>query len=77
MQLDASYRLSCGIRGGTAILFNHESPLRPERFVTQKIVYGARSFASGEIPVLKLGDLDVIRDWGGGGTLRGGDGQNA
>ena len=59
-----SYRLSYGIRGGTAILFNHESPLRPERFVTQKIVYGARSVAAGEIPVLKLGNLDVIRDWG-------------
>lgn len=60
----SSYRLAYGIRGGTAILFNHESPLRSGRFVTQKIVHGARAVAANEIPSLKLGNLDVIRDWG-------------
>jgi GDPmannose 4,6-dehydratase len=48
----------------TGILFNHESPLRPERFVTQKIVAGACRIAAGEQQTLTLGDLSVQRDWG-------------
>jgi GDPmannose 4,6-dehydratase len=48
----------------SGILFNHESPLRPERFVTQKIVTAARRIADGGREPLVLGNLDVARDWG-------------
>jgi GDPmannose 4,6-dehydratase len=60
----AQYRQAYGIAACTGILFNHESPLRPERFVTQKIVAGACRVAAGEQDVLSLGDLSVRRDWG-------------
>ncbi len=60
----AQYRQAYGIHACTGILFNHESPLRPERFVTQKIVAGACRVAAGEQDVLKLGDLSIRRDWG-------------
>jgi GDPmannose 4,6-dehydratase len=48
----------------TGILFNHESPLRPERFVTQKIISAAKRIADGSNEVLELGALDISRDWG-------------
>jgi len=48
----------------TGILFNHESPLRPERFVTQKIVRAAARIAAGSTETLKLGILEIHRDWG-------------
>jgi len=60
----AQYREAYGIRAATGILFNHESPLRPERFVTQKIVTAACRIARGEQQSLALGDLSVQRDWG-------------
>jgi GDPmannose 4,6-dehydratase len=60
----AQYREAYGIHACTGILFNHESPLRPERFVTQKIVAGACRIAAGEEQTLSLGDLSVQRDWG-------------
>ncbi|MFM8415140.1 MAG: GDP-mannose 4,6-dehydratase [Planctomycetota bacterium] len=60
----AQYREAYGIQAATGILFNHESPLRPERFVTQKIVAAACRIARGEQDVLELGDLTVRRDWG-------------
>jgi GDPmannose 4,6-dehydratase len=60
----AQYREAYGIEACTGILFNHESPLRPERFVTQKIVAGACRIARGEMQTLALGDLSVQRDWG-------------
>ena len=60
----AQYRAAYGIAACTGILFNHESPLRPERFVTQKIVAGACRIAAGEQQTLALGDLSVRRDWG-------------
>ena len=60
----AQYRQAYTIEACTGILFNHESPLRPERFVTQKIVAGACRVAAGEQDVLSLGDLSVRRDWG-------------
>jgi len=60
----AQYRQAYGVRACTGILFNHESPLRPERFVTQKIVAGACQIAAGEASALTLGDLSVQRDWG-------------
>jgi GDPmannose 4,6-dehydratase len=45
-------------------LFNHESSLRPERFVTQKIVTAAKRIANGDRTPLYLGNLAVRRDWG-------------
>lgn len=58
------YRRLHGLWACTGILSNHESPLRPERFVTQKIVAAACRIAAGEQQVLTLGDLSVRRDWG-------------
>jgi GDPmannose 4,6-dehydratase len=59
-----SYRESYGLYACTGILFNHESPLRPERFVTQKIITGAAKIKAGELSKLQLGNLDISRDWG-------------
>lgn len=60
----ANYREAYNIFCCSGILFNHESPLRPERFVTQKIVAGAYNIAAGRMKTLNLGNLDVRRDWG-------------
>lgn len=62
--LVANYRESYGIYACTGILFNHESPLRPKRFVTQKIVQAAKRIAQGSDECLVLGRLDIWRDWG-------------
>lgn len=62
--LVANYRIAYGLYACTGILFNHESSLRPERFVTQKIVHGARDISLGKLDSLRLGNLDVTRDWG-------------
>jgi GDPmannose 4,6-dehydratase len=59
-----SYRESYGLYACTGILFNHESPLRPERFVTQKIITGAAKIKAGQLNKLQLGNLDISRDWG-------------
>jgi GDPmannose 4,6-dehydratase len=59
-----SYRESYGLYACTGILFNHESPLRPERFVTQKIIAGAAKIKAGQLDKLHLGNLDISRDWG-------------
>ena len=60
----ANYREAYGIYACSGILFNHESPLRPERFVTQKIVRAACRIAAGSDEKLNLGNLDIERDWG-------------
>lgn len=62
--LIANYRDAYGLHANNGILFNHESPLRPRRFVTQKIVHGAREIACGRRDELVLGRLDIQRDWG-------------
>lgn len=59
-----NYRDAYGLFACTGILFNHESPLRPERFVTQKIVRSVKRIAEGSQEQLKLGRLDIARDWG-------------
>ena len=59
-----SYRESYGLYACTGILFNHESPLRPERFVTQKIIAAAAKIHAGQLDKLQLGNLDISRDWG-------------
>lgn len=59
-----NYRESYNLWVCTGILFNHESPLRPARFVTQKIISTARRIAAGSGEKLVLGRLDISRDWG-------------
>jgi GDPmannose 4,6-dehydratase len=59
-----NYREAYGLFACTGILFNHESPLRPNRFVTQKIVQTAKRIADGSDELLELGRLDISRDWG-------------
>jgi GDPmannose 4,6-dehydratase len=60
----ANYREGYGLYCASGILFNHESPLRPEHFAMQKSVLAARRIAGGSREKLELGDLSVIRDWG-------------
>jgi GDPmannose 4,6-dehydratase len=60
----ANYREAYGLFACSGILFNHESPLRPERFVTQKIVRTACRIAAGSAETLHLGNLEIHRDWG-------------
>ncbi|MDJ0730195.1 MAG: GDP-mannose 4,6-dehydratase [Crocosphaera sp.] len=60
----ANYREAYGIFACSGILFNHESPLRPQRFVTQKIVAAACQIAQGHSHQLQLGNVKIKRDWG-------------
>ncbi len=60
----ANYREAYGLFACSGILFNHESPFRPERFVTQKIVAAAKRIAEHGSGKLCLGNLAVRRDWG-------------
>ena len=62
--LVVNYREQYGMFASNGILFNHESPLRPPRFVTRKIVDAAIALKAGGGERLKLGRLDVARDWG-------------
>lgn len=59
-----NYREAYGLFACTGILFNHESILRPEHFVTQKIISAARRIAEGSKEILEIGRLDISRDWG-------------
>lgn len=59
-----NYREAYGLYACTGILFNHESPLRPRRFVTQKIIQAAKDIAAGSQEKLILGRMDISRDWG-------------
>jgi len=60
----SNYREAYHIFACSGILFNHESPLRPERFVTQKIVRSAYRIAQGKQERLQLGNIEIQRDWG-------------
>jgi len=62
--LVANYREAYGLHASTGILFNHESPLRPLRFVTRKIVATACRIAQGSEEKLVLGNIQIRRDWG-------------
>jgi GDPmannose 4,6-dehydratase len=62
--LVANYRSAYGLFACNGILFNHESPLRPPRFVTRKIVQAAVRIAIGNKEKLILGDIGIQRDWG-------------
>ncbi len=59
-----NYRESYGMYASNGILFNHESPLRGETFVTRKITRAAAKIALGLQDNLYLGNLDAQRDWG-------------
>jgi len=59
-----NYRDAYGLPAANGILFNHESPLRPERFVTKKIIRAVCRIRAGSRHPLKLGNLTIQRDWG-------------
>ena len=59
-----NYREAYRLFACTGILFNHESPLRAERFVTKKVVAAANRIANGSKEKLLLGDIEIERDWG-------------
>lgn len=63
-QLVGLYRKMHKIFAASGILYNHESPRRPERFVTQKIARAAAEIANGRTEKLRLGNIDARRDWG-------------
>jgi GDPmannose 4,6-dehydratase len=60
----ANYREAYGLHACSGLLFNHESPVRPARYVTQKIVRGAVALALHRQDTLELGNLEIARDWG-------------
>jgi GDPmannose 4,6-dehydratase len=60
----ANYREAYSIFACSGILFNHDSPLRPERFVTQKIARAACRISRRRQKKLQLGNIDIQRDWG-------------
>ena len=59
-----NYREAYGMHASNGILFNHESPIRGETFVTRKITRAVAHIASGLQDKLYLGNLDAKRDWG-------------
>ncbi|MBC7601916.1 MAG: GDP-mannose 4,6-dehydratase [Ramlibacter sp.] len=62
--ITVNYREAYGIHASNGILFNHESPLRGETFVTRKITRAAAAISLGQQERLYLGNLDAKRDWG-------------
>lgn len=60
----ANYREAYNLFACSGLLFNHESPMRPERFVTQKIITAVCRIAQGSREKLRLGDITIKRDWG-------------
>lgn len=58
------YRSAYSLFACTGILFNHESPLRPERYVTRKIIAAVNRISGGSKEKLKLGNISIVRDWG-------------
>ena len=58
------YRESYGLFACSGILFNHESPLRGETFVTKKVTKAVGEYFRGNKKILELGNLDAKRDWG-------------
>jgi GDPmannose 4,6-dehydratase len=62
--LTGAFRRKYGLHASSAILFNHESPRRPEQFLTRKVSRSAAAISLGLEQVLRLGDLSAQRDWG-------------
>lgn len=63
------YRRRYDMFAVSGILYNHESPRRPERFVTQKIARAAAEISRGRAEKLRLGNIDAKRDWGFAGDF--------
>ena len=59
-----NYREAYDLFACSGLLFNHESPLRPDRFVTKKIINAAKEISLGKLNKIVLGNLDISRDWG-------------
>ena len=59
-----SYRRRYGLHASAGILYNHESPRRPESFLPSKVAHAVARIARGEEHELRIGDLDAERDWG-------------
>ena len=59
-----NYREAYGMHATNGILFNHESPVRGETFVTRKIVRGLKAIIGGSQEILYLGNIEAMRDWG-------------
>jgi GDPmannose 4,6-dehydratase len=59
-----NYREAYNLFTVNGILFNHESPLRPDRFVTQKVIKSVTEIAAGKLKKLEVGNIDIVRDWG-------------
>ena len=68
-QLVGLYRLRYNIFTVSGILYNHESPRRPDRYVTQKIAKAAAEISLGRTGKLRLGNIDAKRDWGFAGDF--------
>ena len=62
--ITGSYRRRYGLHASAGILYNHESPRRPENFLPSKVAHAVARIASGAESELQLGDLDAQRDWG-------------
>ena len=62
--ITVNYREAYQMHASNGILFNHESPIRGETFVTRKITRGAAAIAQGKQDMIWLGNLDAQRDWG-------------
>jgi GDPmannose 4,6-dehydratase len=62
--ITVNYREAYGVHASNGILFNHESPLRGETFVTRKITRAVAAIETGAQDTLYLGNLDAKRDWG-------------
>ena len=62
--ITVNYREAYGIHASNGILFNHESPIRGETFVTRKVTQAVAAIAAGRQDKLYLGNLDAKRDWG-------------
>jgi GDPmannose 4,6-dehydratase len=62
--ITVNYREAYGMHASNGILFNHESPIRGETFVTRKITRAVASIECGLQQKLFLGNLDAVRDWG-------------
>jgi GDPmannose 4,6-dehydratase len=62
--ITVNYRQAYGLHASNGILFNHESPLRGETFVTRKITRAVAAIQAGSQDCLYLGNLDAMRDWG-------------
>ncbi len=62
--ITVNYREAYGIHASNGILFNHESPIRGETFVTRKITRAVAAIAAGRQECLYLGNMDAKRDWG-------------